>query len=35
MNVVSLKPAMSEITLMLEAISAGDDHASEQLLPLV
>ena len=26
---------MSDITLMLEAISAGDDHASEQLLPVV
>ena len=26
---------MSEITLMLEAISAGDSQASEQLLPLV
>ena len=26
---------MSDITLMLEAISAGDNHASEQLLPLV
>jgi RNA polymerase sigma factor (TIGR02999 family) len=26
---------MSDITLMLEAISAGDSHASEQLLPLV
>jgi RNA polymerase sigma factor (TIGR02999 family) len=27
--------SMSEITLMLEAISAGDSRASEQLLPLV
>jgi RNA polymerase sigma factor (TIGR02999 family) len=26
---------MSDITLMLEAISTGDSHASEQLLPLV
>ena len=26
---------MSDITLMLEAISAGDNHASEQLLPAV
>jgi RNA polymerase sigma factor (TIGR02999 family) len=26
---------MSDITLMLEAIAAGDSHASEQLLPLV
>ena len=26
---------MSDITLMLEAIAAGDRHASEQLLPLV
>jgi RNA polymerase sigma factor (TIGR02999 family) len=26
---------MSDITLMLEAIVAGDSHASEQLLPLV
>jgi len=26
---------MSDITLMLEAISAGDSHASEQLLPVV
>jgi len=26
---------MSDITLMLEAISAGNSHASEQLLPLV
>jgi RNA polymerase sigma factor (TIGR02999 family) len=26
---------MSDITLMLEAISAGENHASEQLLPLV
>ena len=26
---------MSDITLMLEAISAGDSHASEQLSPLV
>jgi len=26
---------MSDITLMFEAISAGDSHASEQLLPLV
>jgi len=26
---------MSDITLMLESISAGDNHASEQLLPVV
>ena len=26
---------MSDITLMLEEISAGDSRASEQLLPLV
>ncbi len=35
MNIVSLMPPMSEITLMLEAVSAGDHRASEQLLPLV
>jgi len=26
---------MRDITLMLESISAGDNHASEQLLPVV
>ena len=31
----SIPERMSDITLMLEAISAGDRHASEQLLPLV
>jgi RNA polymerase sigma factor (TIGR02999 family) len=34
-NIVLLLLVMSDITLMLEAISAGDNHASEQLLPVV
>lgn len=34
--IITLFPErMSDITLMLEAISSGDSHASEQLLPLV
>ena len=34
-SILCFRDTMSDITLMLEAASAGDSHASEQLLPLL